>query len=220
MTKRFLEFRPQLSHTPKAMLFTPFDLLELPIVKELIEEDDCRVPLTSDRWQLVATIVFDTVPVHAKMIERHCVEKMEAAIRETSQTTGHCLNFDNDGLDRKQEGDDDDHVPTCLLPATSLFGRDSSTSGSLDSYAEILRWRSYTPRIRNLDGRSAWGKENFVSSGTIIDTAFLLLERLQLPPETTMAYMLACGRIFKCSRCSYGTGSLAMAWPELVGCML
>lgn len=72
MKTRLAEFRPQLEHITLQKLFHDADLLELSVVKELVEEDECRVPLTDERWSTVQNILVQTVSDHAKRIEEHC----------------------------------------------------------------------------------------------------------------------------------------------------
>lgn len=50
MKGRFATFRPQLEFIPRHQLFLEVDLLELSSVVELVEENDCTVPLTKCRW--------------------------------------------------------------------------------------------------------------------------------------------------------------------------
>ncbi|KLO18492.1 hypothetical protein SCHPADRAFT_936165 [Schizopora paradoxa] len=71
---RLAEFRPQLEHITLHKLFIDADLLELPVVKELVEEDECRVPLTDERWSTVQNILVQSVEDHATRIERHCFD--------------------------------------------------------------------------------------------------------------------------------------------------
>ncbi len=86
--KRFIEYRPQLNTISKEKLFVNADISELPVVKELAEEDKCRVPLTEERWQLVVNVLPDAVLAHAKMIERDCGEKIAAARVEAFGANG------------------------------------------------------------------------------------------------------------------------------------
>lgn len=215
LTDRFAKFRPQLQHTPKEKLFLQSDFLELPLVKAFIEENDCREPLTDERWQLVADALFEEVPKHAKAIEKDCLNGIGVAIEEASKIIGRRLLFKNNESDRMEE--DDDTVPPCFLSATSLFRRHGSDM--LLSYSEILSRRTWPPLIKMHEKyRLAWMKETFASTGRIISTAAHLLECLRLPPETTMAHMLACGSTFECMRCNFGPGSQVMSWPDLVRC--
>ena len=49
--KKFLALcRPQLENFERHKLFLDVDLLELPLVRELIEEDECRIPVSEGRW--------------------------------------------------------------------------------------------------------------------------------------------------------------------------
>ncbi|KLO18521.1 hypothetical protein SCHPADRAFT_120477 [Schizopora paradoxa] len=205
MRKRFVEHQPQLQNAPNVNLFQPSDVLEIPIVKILVEEDECKVPLTDERWNRVTNVLFEEVSKQLKKIERDCLKTIKVAIEEVSKTNDRRLHFWDDKNDQK------DIVPAQFLSATSLFDSRYSYPGQYCSYSEILFYRTQ-PRSY----WAAWNKANFTSGRKIITTAFRLLKLLGLPPETTMAYMLSCGATFKCEQCFYGEGALAMSWSSLV----
>jgi len=79
MKNRFSSFRPQLSNITRHQLFLDADLLELPVVKELVEENDCRVPLTDERWLTVQSGLVEAVKDHAQKIEDDCARTIRAA---------------------------------------------------------------------------------------------------------------------------------------------
>ncbi len=192
-------------------LFLYADLLELPIVKELMEESDFKISLTNERWLLVTNALPDAVAELASMIEADCVGKIRDAALQASGI---------DELDSKQDLEaDQDRIPACLLSATALFQR--GTYGLLHAYTEMLRTRSisrYETYLGDWDGY-LWATENFHSTGDIVTTASSLLEHLRLPKETTMAYMLACGSGFQCLRCTGNiSGTWSMTWTQLVSC--
>ncbi len=207
MKNHLSAFRPQLNVIVRQKLFNHKDLVELPLMKELVEEDDCRIPLNNDRWQLVANILFKIVTDHGMAIELFFVKEMKAA-RE-----GAAVKHDPD-TDGVREVDED-CIPSCLLAATSLFRR--KRSYWLMSYTQILRERAVDYRISMLDRTSAWRNDEFDSSGDIVNIATMLLRQLELPTETTMSYMAVCGRVFRCLQCAHGPGSKKMRWSQLVG---
>ncbi len=82
MIDRFREFRPQLNELTMETLFLPPDLLELSIVKHLVEETECRIPLTDERWLSVQDILFDAVAMHGRTIEADCEKMIRTARNE------------------------------------------------------------------------------------------------------------------------------------------
>jgi len=158
------------------------------------------------------------VAAHCKVMESDCVKKIKDARDATfvaSKSPGRHLRVNDVDLDHARgTGNDEDLIPTCLLFATSLFKREYSSS--LESYADILRNRSLiAARSSWLSNHIPWSKEKIESSGVIVATAAILLERLQLPKETTMSYMLACGSDFRCLRCTQH-GVWSMTWTQIV----
>jgi len=116
--------------------------------------------------------------------------------------------------DIKDDDDDDDCVPACLLSATSLFTH--YEFGPTDSYLEFLRDRAVFLSFRTTDVDPRTDMLNIESSGAIINIAVCLLRHLRLPFDTTVTYMLACGKVFHCLNCHYGSGTMTMTWPQLV----
>jgi len=202
-------YRPKLKHVVSETLFVWQDLLELPIVKELVEEKEYRISMTAERWLPVANVLDEVIPVFSRKIEEDCVKKIGTARQEALEAS----KSDNDDLDGKQlDEEDEDRIPTHLLLATSLLmhGR------QLTSYAELLRKRALESYSWVRDTRVAWDQEKIESSGIIVIIASNLLGHLHLPVETTMAYMAACGNVFRCLQCFHGRESRVMKWPELV----
>ncbi len=196
-------------------LFLAGDFLQLPVIQEVMEENDFRIPVTAERCLSLPNALPDAVAVLANVIEKDCVKVIKDAML-ASGTDVLRLHFDGDDSDQKRQIEEDqDQIPTCLLSATALFRtRWSSYSDfTCDSYAEILRWRSLIPLASHHMYGPAWYENNHKSSGIVVTYASILLEHLRLPRETTMSYMLACGCDFYCLRCS---GERSMAWPELV----
>lgn len=198
-------FRPQLDHIIGQKLFTDQDLLALPIVKELVEENNAKIDMTSERWDLVIPALYEVVPGHLKKIEQDCVVIIEAAKHEASEGSE---------LDQQQAGHEvgDGEIPICLQRATSLLEHQLE----LMSYVELLRRRARDFRNWSDDKRLAWDQETVESSGMVIFTASRLLGHLQLPSATSMAYMEAYGTVLRCLQCRHGDGSKAMTWPRLV----
>ncbi|KLO06471.1 hypothetical protein SCHPADRAFT_1002334 [Schizopora paradoxa] len=208
----FTKFRPQLRKIPYRKLFRQSDFSALTVVKGLIEEDGCRIQITRERWNLVANALFEEVPKLLKVMETDCLEIIGKAVEEASKSIGARLYlWGNDDAEKEE-----DIVPSPLLSAASLFHRSHGLGSSiLYSYSKILRERAgVLPEFEIYC--TAWSEELFTSEGQVVTTAYQLLKHLQLPPNTTMAYMLSCGSTFKCQQCPYGRGALYMSWPELV----
>ncbi|KLO15290.1 hypothetical protein SCHPADRAFT_938883 [Schizopora paradoxa] len=79
MKTRFSQHLPQLENIPRHKLFLEADLLELPVVKELTEEDECRVALTEERWNGVQNVLVQAVADHAAKIEKYCTDAIADA---------------------------------------------------------------------------------------------------------------------------------------------
>ncbi len=285
MKARLSLFRPQLENFARHKLFLDADLLELPKVKELVEENEGRIPVTDDRWLAVQNILFDAVKDHANKIEDDCngvienaktealqavkdrwfekrtqkweerqekrEEEKEARERQKEEREADsdsnpsddseesiydphpseyddppdhfeeldCLyNYDDDAHTWLGIKEDEDRMPSRLLSASSLVQQECNGIKKLTSYADILRRRALKP----LPGESltyeplAWCKEKITASGQIVETAMRLLKYFMLPIETTMVYMAACGKAFRCIRCYRGPASKGVKWPELV----
>ncbi|KLO06472.1 hypothetical protein SCHPADRAFT_1002335 [Schizopora paradoxa] len=211
MTTRLVKFRPQLQDLPYEKLFLNSDLLALTVVKDMVEENDCRIKLTDERWNRVTNVLFEEVRKLGKTIENDCLHEIAKAIEEASKTIDTRLSFWKNNVDQG----DEDVVPTRFLSATSLLNRRKSTA--LYSYAELLKDRTTPPFFRMFEKyRIAWAEETFTSSGRNIIMALKLLEKLRLSPETSMAYMLSLGKTFGCLQCEFGRGSLPMSWSGLV----
>ncbi len=191
-------------------LFLYGDFKALPVVKEIMAENDFSLPVTDERWHRVSNALPDIVAAHGKTIELDCVKKL-CAVQDAEMVGCH---FDDDNLGRG--GKDNDCIPTCLLTATSLFRLDQFGPELLESYSDILRKRANMPLQSHADGCYAWNKEKIQCSGVIVSTAAVLLEHLKLPKETTLAYMLACGSGFQCLRCTRTSDKRSRTWPQLV----
>jgi len=193
-------------------LFLYGDLREFRVVKDVMEENNCRIPLTEERWLRVANALPDAVAELGKLVETDCAKMIKDAARQASRTNMLPAYIENDDEREIEEGQD--RIPICLLSATAIFKHDDYGYSIFDSYTEILRKRTLTPSSW-VEAR-AWGEAGVNSTGAIVATASLLLAHLRLPKETTMSYMLACGCDFRCLRCSRISGELSMTWPKLV----
>ncbi len=101
-------------------LFLDVDLLELPVVKALLEENDCRTAVTDERWLLVQNTLVDAVRDHAKRIEDHCDRVIEDAKRNAIDLGKHrwyeteCREWEKRQEEREAEreelGSDEDDV--------------------------------------------------------------------------------------------------------------
>lgn len=267
MRKTLASYRPQLENFVRHKLFLDADLLELPIVRALIEEDECRIPVSEGRWLAVWNILPQAVEDHATGIEEECdavvheakdiamqlaqeryygralqrMEEHEAEIEERLMDP----DYDEDDADYEQGEDihpDEDRdtfeeieydyqfdnrshpegsVPVRLLSAQSLLEVEVEGVKTLTSYAAMLRKRaSKRLFISNApdcaERRVPWRDVKISSSKEIVDTAISLLEDLQLTPQAKMAYMAACGSVFRCKHCFRGPASRGVTWPELV----
>ncbi len=196
-------------------LFLYGDLKELPVVKNVIEENKCKMALTEERWFRVTDALPDAVAELGKLIEMDCEKTIKDAARQASRADGLRFYIDNND-DQREIEEDQDCIPTCLLSAAAIFKHDDYRCSIFDGYTEILRKRTTTPLYSWTEPHSAWGEGKINSTGAIVTTASLLLEHLRLPKETTMSYMLACGCDFRCLRCSRISGKLSMTWLQLV----
>lgn len=206
---------------PFGALFTRGDLELQSFVKELVEENEFRIPMDDERWLLITEALPEIVAAHAKVIETDCVKKINEAndkALEESQSAGRCLYVNNNDKDLRQNdnlGGDGDCIPICLLSATSFF-KHAHYGQDAERYAEVLHRRSLAPLQSWSGGGFAWSTVNFLPSGPFVFTASCLLEHLRLPKNTTMAYMLACGADFQCLVCTRRSGTWSMTWAKLV----
>ncbi len=96
------KYRSQLNSLPLGRLFLHGDLLELPVVKEVMEENEYRLPITSERWLRVANSFPDIVAAHCKVIEMDCVKKIREARDAAfvaSKSSRHRLHASVDAVD-------------------------------------------------------------------------------------------------------------------------
>ncbi len=120
-------------------LFLNGDFWELPIVKELMGENDYRIPLTEERWLRVADSLPDAVATLGKKIEMDCTKKIKHAARQAFRTDGLRLYFNRHEPDT-EEGHD--RIPACLLSATAFFKHDICGCPAFDGYVQILGKRA------------------------------------------------------------------------------
>ncbi len=85
MKERFSKFRPQLEGLSRHKLFHNADFLKLPAVEELVEENECRIPVSDDRWLVVRNTLVDAVRDHAKRIQDDCNQVIEDAKTEAGR---------------------------------------------------------------------------------------------------------------------------------------
>ncbi|KLO18512.1 hypothetical protein SCHPADRAFT_925128 [Schizopora paradoxa] len=214
MRRRFdsEETRHLLRGIPKGRLLSTGDFLELPIVVEMIEEDGCRLPLTDDRWQRVVEEIPIEVETLARTIEMDCVIEFKDSLLQCARDDLRML-FDADWDQEPGIEGVRDEIPKCLNSALALFNKGSS---SLVNFADILYTRSFLQHQSVYEKLLPWKEEKFETTPSIITTALLLLEHLDLPKETSMAFMMACGHDFECLRCDRDSSRETLSWLELV----
>ena len=88
--------------------------------------------------------------------------------------------------------------------------RNSPLHPNIAMARSLLRLQSFHTKL------SPWVEERTDCSPTVVNTASMLLERMKLPKDTTMAYMAACGGDFQCLRCNIFNEIYTMTWPEFV----
>ncbi|KLO18491.1 hypothetical protein SCHPADRAFT_119875 [Schizopora paradoxa] len=257
---RFSQYRPRLEYLVLHKLFLDADLFELPAVRELIEENECRVPLTEERWLTVQNILVQSVSDHASRIEEDChdavvqakygakdlanerwsderrkkwVQREEEIDREEEENgvdredpeyerswNPKYLDEPTDDLVELEEDYEfdirglvggQDAVPLCFSSAQSLLEQEVDGIRIITSYTDILRRRATAPLYHG----PAWRNEDLCSD-RIVDIAVLLLRHLGVSPRARMAYMVACGSVFRCRRCSQVPVSEGVTWAELV----
>ncbi|KLO18513.1 hypothetical protein SCHPADRAFT_993550 [Schizopora paradoxa] len=208
MRRRFdaKETRDMLLDIPKGRLLSTGDFLRIPAVVEVIEEDGCRLPLTDERWLHAVEGLPNAVEIFARTIEMDCVADFEDAVLQCDRDELRIL-FGAEWDPQPDVEGVRDEIPRCLNSAIALFEKGSK---SLINFADILYTRSTHEALLS------WKEDKLEISSAIISTALLLLEHLDFPKETTMAYMMACGHDFECLRCSRGSPNTTLSWSELV----
>ncbi|KLO06466.1 hypothetical protein SCHPADRAFT_946061 [Schizopora paradoxa] len=215
-SRRFVASQPQVREIPFGKLYMRGDLQEEPFVEEILDENDAKIPLDDERWNRIFERIPELILNHKKVIEDHCMDKIRKALKE-SKTMSRPSDVSDNGQHPGDPIEDMDHIPSCLLSATSLF---KFGGYQLEDYTEILHRRSLSPRRLWTMGGEAWSVDgaDVASSGNVVSMASFLLKQLGLPEDTSMAYMLACGTDFQCLTCSRAsqTSESSMSWAQLV----
>ncbi|KLO06477.1 hypothetical protein SCHPADRAFT_689290 [Schizopora paradoxa] len=215
--RRFVDYLPQVRKLPFGKFYMRGDLLEEPFVKELLDENDAKIPFDDKRWHRIFDRVPEFVAKHIKVIEGHCADVISKAFKESKEMDRPLNAIDDEQhLELLEDPIEDmDRIPSCLLSATSLF---KYGGHRLEDYTEILHIRPLARRRIWSTRDDGWStdKTDVVSSGGVVSMASFLLKQLGLPEDTSMSYMLACGTDFRCLTCSRASQTWSMTWAELV----
>ncbi|KAL5482915.1 hypothetical protein ACEPAI_9510 [Sanghuangporus weigelae] len=181
------------------------DLCMIPFVTGLIEEDECGIEITRERWRLVEEKLPELWDEHAKEFERHCSDIL---INSTSADTESELSDSEIGA----EGGDID--PSILWRAYVFFDdwcRVREIATLVDVFSS-MREHMFSKVITN---RFSWNRRTLFMNTTAIQAANALLSSLSLPKETRMQQMQEMGQAFVCQQCDPVLRK-RMTWRELV----
>lgn len=183
------------------------DLCLIPCVKALIEEDDCRVEITPERWRFIEEKLPDLWTENTERVERACLN----SLIKSSYAAGDAelaLSDSEIGLE------DEDKDPGILRRANIFFVK-------WPEYTEVATFAGYLSSMReqlfttNPMHCPPWHKVTLLASRIAIRAANALLSSLSLPKETTMETMEGKGRVFVCQQCD-PIFRKRMTWHELV----
>ncbi|KAL5482932.1 hypothetical protein ACEPAI_9527 [Sanghuangporus weigelae] len=178
------------------------DLCKIPFVTGLIEEDECGIEITRERWRLVEEKLPELWDEHAKKVERDCLD-----ILITSASTG-----TESELSDSEIGAEGGNIDPSILWRAYVFFSDWSGFRDITTLVDVfssMREHMFSKVITN---RFSWNRRPNI---TATRAANALLSSLSLPKETRMQQMQEMGQVFVCQQCD-PVFRKRMTWREVV----
>ncbi|KAH8113511.1 hypothetical protein DFH11DRAFT_1544751 [Phellopilus nigrolimitatus] len=201
------------------------DLCKVPLVLELIEEKECSVEMTSERWKRIERTLPELIQSHTLLIEMDCAslllsarQDLQASVSVQEDEASRSLavaavsNAKNSHIDR-----------SVLRQASAFFSARVVNSSARVAKSSLFNFENILAERRRLlyDKAlvTAWSTVNLLPSKNLVQVTESLLLSLKLSKTTSMDYMVSLNRSFVC-RCCSPILRVPMTWRELVAHIL
>ncbi|KAL5501311.1 hypothetical protein ACEPAH_8571 [Sanghuangporus vaninii] len=181
------------------------DLCMIPFVTGLIEEDECGIEITRERWRLIEGKLPELFDEHAKKVERDCLDILvNSASTDTVSE-----------LSDSEIGAEGGNIDPSILWRAYVFFSDWSGFREIATLVDVFSSMREHMFSEVITKRSSWNRRTLSLNTTAIRAANALLSSLALPKETRMQQMQALGQVFVCQQCDPVLRK-RMTWWELV----
>ncbi|KAL5512672.1 hypothetical protein ACEPAG_2938 [Sanghuangporus baumii] len=177
------------------------DLCEVPMVTDLVEENDCSVEITSNRWASIRDKLPQLINDHYKKIRHDCGALLVLALRKAAED-----------IDLESSFIHVDNKPDIVLRAYAFFGMYRELQPP-STFHDVVSLRS-----RKLFATKDWGPwdpKRIQIEVLITQAACALLSSLGLSEDSTMEEMDALGMNLVCNQCDPVFRN-RMSWSYLV----
>ncbi|KAL5524811.1 hypothetical protein ACEPAF_9957 [Sanghuangporus sanghuang] len=181
------------------------DLCMIPFVTGLIEEDECGIEITRERWRLVEEKLPELFDEHAKKVERDCLDIL---VNNASTDT-------ESELSDSEIGAEGGNIDPSILWRAYVFFNEWPGFREMATLADVFSSMREYMFSEIITYRSSWNRRTLSRNTTAIRAANALLSSLALPKETRMQQMQALGQVFVCQQCDPVLRK-RMTWCELV----
>ncbi|KAL5498250.1 hypothetical protein ACEPAH_2390 [Sanghuangporus vaninii] len=183
------------------------DLCEMQMVSDMIEEDDCRVEITKERWQKIEDEIPRMARAHTQKVISDCakwirsVQKHLDGVAQADKKLGELSKVDST-------------VDMNAVWGCNAFFSQPSAPHVLQTFAQVMsKRRDYMLKVWLY---SPWKSVSLQVERLTLHTANALLSSLGFRDDTTMARMKSLGSTFVCLQCD-PILQVHQTWQELVG---
>ncbi|OCB85980.1 hypothetical protein A7U60_g6875 [Sanghuangporus baumii] len=155
------------------------DLYEIPIVLDMIEEDDCKVEITEERWQKIENELPVLQAMHARKVEFDCAKLLLSA-----QERPDGFACSDPAIWESLEVDPT--VDTSTVYGSNAFFGTGLNPQAMMTFTEIMSCREKDICLQWL---SSWQSIKYQVERLVVQTADALLSSMGFPDDTSMIYM-------------------------------
>ncbi|KAL5478865.1 hypothetical protein ACEPAI_2142 [Sanghuangporus weigelae] len=181
------------------------DLYEIPMVLDMIEEDDCRVKITEERWQKIENELPELLAIHARKVEFGCAKLLLSAQEQPDEFA-----YRDPAIWESLEIDST--VDTDVVWGGNAFFGTNLNPRVMITFSEILSCREEYMCSRWLP---SWKSAEYQVERLVVQTADALLSSMGFPDDMSMRYMQYLGASFVCLQCD-PILRVRLTWEELV----
>ncbi|KAL5498252.1 hypothetical protein ACEPAH_2392 [Sanghuangporus vaninii] len=181
------------------------DLYEISIVLDMIEEDDCRVEITEERWQKIENELPVLQAVHArKVVFDYAKLLLSAQERPDGFACSDPAIWESLEIDSTVD-------TSTVCGSNAFFGTDLNPQAMM-TFTEIMSCRENSICLQWLP---SWKSVKYQVERLVVQTVDALLSSVGFPDDTSMIYMECQGSKFVCLQCD-PILRVCLTWEELV----
>ncbi|KAL5501285.1 hypothetical protein ACEPAH_8545 [Sanghuangporus vaninii] len=177
------------------------DLCEVPMVTNVVEENDCSAEITSSRWASIRDKLPQLINDHYNKIRHDCGALLVLALQKAAEN-----------IDLEPSFLNVDNTPDIVLRAYAFFGMYRELQPP-STFHDVVSLRSR--KLFTIKDWGPWDPKRIQIEVLITQAACALLSSLGLSGDTTMEDMDALGMTLICNQCDPVSRN-RMSWGYLV----